>query len=322
MRKGGPTATAPLAVTAAVISPTRPSFRTVWRQQWMLYVMLLPALVLLVLFSFYPLWGIKVAFIDYNPYQGMDASPFVGLNNFQQVFSGPDFWPILRNTVFIAVAKIVVGQIAALVFALMIHQVVARFFNRIVQTITTFPHFLSWVIIGGIMVQLLSSDGSVNNLLGVVGMGPIRFLGDTTIFPWTLIFSETWKEFGFGAVIYLAALTAINPDLYEAAAMDGAGRRARLRHIMLPGIAPTIILLSCLSLGNVLNAGFEQVLVLLNPIVFDTGDIIDTYVYRHGLLEANFSVATAVGLMKSVVGFVLILLSYWLADKFANYRIF
>jgi putative aldouronate transport system permease protein len=204
----------------------------------------------------------------------------------------------------------------------MVYEVGVRLFRRAVQTITTFPHFLSWVIIGGIMTQMLSSTGAVNGLLAAARLRPVEFLGSTTVFPWTLILSETWKEFGFGAVIYLAALTAINPQLYEAAAVDGAGRGARLWHVTLPGITPTIVLLSCLSLGSVLNAGFEQVQVLLNPLVYSTGDIIDTFVYRHGLLEGAYSIGTAVGLVKAVVGFGLILLSYWLADRFANYRIF
>lgn len=284
--------------------------------------MLIPAAVFLALFHFYPLWGIGLAFVEYNPFKGLRGSPFVGLDNFKQVFTMRESWPIFRNTVVIAVGKIISGQLAALIFALLLHQVSTRYFKRVVQTMTTLPHFLSWVIVGGIMVQILSTTGGINAILQSMGLDPIRFLGNVKIFPWTLILSETWKEFGFGSVIYLAALTQINPDLYEAAAVDGAGRGARLRYITLPGISGTIVLMSCLSLGSVLNAGFEQVLVLMNPIVYATGDIIDTYVYRVGLLGSNFSLATAVGLIKSFLGFALILLSYWLADRLANYRVF
>ncbi|MCS7222696.1 MAG: ABC transporter permease subunit [Anaerolineae bacterium] len=288
--------------------------------------MLLPALALLALFHFYPIWGVLIAFKDYSPLKGLAGSPWVGLDNFRRFFDSPNALLIIRNTLFIAVGKIVFGQLVAVLFSLMLNEVRIYLFKRAVQTATTLPHFLSWVIIGGIMVQILSTSGPVNRLLGMVGIPPIRFLGNPSIFPWTLIFSEVWKEFGFGAVIYLAALTAINPELYEAAAVDGAGRFARLIHITLPGIRPTIILMACLSLGGILNAGFEQVLVLYNPVVYKTGDIIDTFVFRVGLVGQgglpDYSLGTAVGLFKSGIGFFLIMLSYWLADRFANYRIF
>ncbi len=308
-------------VTGEVAGVHRP-FRLIWQQHWMLYLMLAPAAILLALFYFYPLWGVAIAFVDYNPFAGLAGSPFVGLANFEQVLAGRDFWEILRNTVLIATGKIVIGQAAAVAFALVLHELRSRLFTRTVQTVTTFPHYLSWVIIGGIAVEVLSSTGVVNRTIGLIGARPIGFLGDPAIFPVTMIVLDTWKEFGFGAVIYLAALTNISPELYEAAAVDGAGRWARLWHITLPGIMSMIALMSCLSLGNVLNAGFEQILVLYNPVVYSTGDILDTYVYRIGILQTSFSIATAVGLFKSAVGFVLILLSYWLADRLANYRIF
>jgi len=202
----------------------------------------------------------------------------------------------------------------------------SHFFKRTVQTMTTLAHFLSWIIIGGMMVQILSTKGAVNQIVTSFGLEPIRFLSDPAVFPWTLIGLETWKEFGWGAVIYLAALTNINPELYEAAAVDGADRFQRMRHITLPGIKTLIILMSCLSLGGILSAGFEQVLVLYNPVVYKTGDILDTYIYRVGLVGSggmpDYSLGTAVGLLQGGVGFVLILVSYWLADKFANYRVF
>jgi len=222
--------------------------------------------------------------------------------------------------------KIILGQITAVIFALMLNEVRPRLFKRLTQTATTLPHFLSWVIIGGIMIQVLGTSGLVNKGLSALGLETVRFLGKPSVFPWTLILSDVWKGFGFGAVIYLAALTGINPELFEAAAVDGADRFQRIRYITLPSILPTIILMACLSLGSILNAGFDQVLVLYNPSVMRTGDIIDTYVYRVGLIGEggmiNYGLASAVGLMKSVVGFFLIVASYWLAGKFANYRIF
>ena len=298
------------------------SFHQVWRQHWMLYVFLIPAAVALVLFHYVPLYGIAIAFLRYNPARGILGSPFVGLANFARFLGRAAGLEVLRNTLVIAVSKIIVGQVAAICFALLLNEMKGAAFRRIVQTTTTFPYFVSWVIIGGVMLQILSSSGPVNTVVKAFGAQPIRFLGRPSVFTWTLVFSDAWKGFGFSAVIYFAALTAISPDLYEAAVVDGAGRWSRMRHVTLPGIGPTVILMSCLALGGILNAGFEQVLVLYNPRVYATGDIIDTYVYRIGLLERDYGLGAAVGLFRSVIGFFLILLSYWLADRLADYRIF
>jgi len=304
----------------------KPPFRAVFKQHWMMYVMLLPALTLLALFHYYPLWGISMAFVKFNPVTGMKGSPFVGLANFETFLESQYAWPIFRNTLLIAIGKIFFGQLFAIIFALMLNEMRSRAFKRTIQTTTTLPNFLSWVLIGGIMAQILARAGLVNVFLKSLGLPVVPFLGKASIFPWTMIFTDVWKGFGWGAVIYLAALTAINPELYEAAAVDGAGRFARLFNITLPGISSTIVLMSCLALGGILNAGFEQILVLYNAMVYSTGDIIDTYVFRVGLVGSggvpDFSLGTAVGLFKSVIGFILIMLSYWLADRFANYRIF
>jgi putative aldouronate transport system permease protein len=181
---------------------------------------------------------------------------------------------------------------------------------------------MSWVILAGIMMDIFSYKGPVNQVLSLLGIEPVLFFARPDLFPGLVIGSDVWKTFGFNAIIYLAALTSINPTLYEAAAMDGATRMQRLRYVTIPGIASTIILLAVLGLGNVLNAGFDQIFNLYNPLVYSTGDIIDTWVYRTGLLNMQYGLATAVGLLKSVVGFILITLSYYLADRFANYRIF
>jgi len=304
----------------------RRSFSSTLKMHWMMYAMLIPAVILLILFQYYPMWGVLIAFKDYSPVRGFAASPWVGFKNFELFFGGRNAWPILRNTATISIGKIVLGQLMAVVFALLLNEVRLKTFKRAVQTTTTLPHFLSWVIVGGMMTQFLGSSGPINQALSALGMSRIRFLGQPSIFPWTLILSDVWKGFGFGSVIYLAALAGINPELYEAAAVDGAGRFGRLWHVTIPGITSTIVLLSCLSLGGILNAGFEQVLVLYNPLVMRTGDIIDTYVYRIGLIGGggvpDFSLGTAVGLFKSGIGFILIMISYWLADKLANYRIF
>jgi putative aldouronate transport system permease protein len=206
---------------------------------------------------------------------------------------------------------------------LMLNNVTSRMFKRSVQTIIYLPHFLSWIILAGIMVEILSpSDGIVNQAIKLIGLKPVFFLGDAKIFPWTMVVTDVWKSFGFGTIIYLAALTDIDPTLYEAAVVDGATRWQQTRHITLPGIVGTIIMLSTLSLGNILNAGFDQIFNLYSPLVYRTGDIIDTLVYRTGILNNQYGVATAVGLLKSVVSLLLIGIAYKLADKWAGYRIF
>ncbi|RAV09214.1 ABC transporter permease [Paenibacillus contaminans] len=285
--------------------------------------MILPGFIIVFIYAYVPMVGIVMAFQDYNPVDGMFGSRWVGLDNFRYIFSLPDTVQVIWNTVFIATLKIIAGLIAPIVTALLIHEIGKQFFKRIVQTMVYLPHFLSWVILGGILIDVLSpSQGIVNQLLGFVGIPPIFFLGDNAWFPFTLVISDTWKEFGFSMIVYLAAITSINPSLYEAAVIDGAGHFRRVWHITLPGIRPIIVLLVTLSLGQVLNAGFEQVFVLYSPQVYESGDILDTLVYRIGLQNAQYSIATAVGLFKSAVSLVLVGVSYWLAYRFANYRIF
>ena len=298
------------------------SFRVVWRRHWMIYVMMLAAAVPLVVFYLYPLWGLGVAFVRFSPFKGLARSPFVGLDNFRRFLTGRDAVNVVRNTLVIASGKIVVGQFVALAFALALNEVRSSLFKRTVQTATTFPHFLSWVLVGGIMMEVLGGTGLINRAIESAGLPPVKFFLSPPLFPWTLVALETWKGFGWGAVIYLAALTGINPELYEAAAVDGAGRWGRMWYVSIPGISSTIALLGCLSLGGILSAGFEQVLVFLNPVVYSTGDILDTYIYRVGLLTGEFGVATAAGVFKSVIGFGLVWFSYWLADRYAGYRVF
>ncbi len=287
------------------------------------HLMLLPAVLLVLVFSYGPMLGIVIAFQKYNPVQGFFRSPWVGLDNFRYVALLPDTFQVLWNTVFIALLKIVAGFGIPIVVALLLNEVRSTRFKRTVQTVIYLPHFLSWVILAGILIDILSpSSGIVNQIIKVLGGRPIFFLGQAQWFRWTLVLSDVWKEFGFGTVIYLAALTGIDPTLYEAAVIDGAGRWRRMVSITLPGISSTIILLATLSLGNVLNAGFEQVFNLYSPIVYSTGDIIDTFVYRLGLLDAQYGVASAVGLFKSLVSFVFIVVSYRLAYRLADYTIF
>lgn len=284
--------------------------------------MVLPGLALLIAFTFVPLFYSVIAFQKFNPALGIQNSPWVGLDNFLLLFRIPDARTVFFNTLFIATMKIIMLQSVAIVFALLLNELSFAPVKSAVQTMVYLPHFLSWVILAGILRSILSRDGLLNDVLGLFGVAPIYFLGNPGVFPWVLIGSEVWKEFGFEAIVYLAALTAINPTLYEVAELDGASRFQKMLYISIPSISPTIILLASLSLGSVLSAGFDQIFNLYSPIVYSTGDIIDTYVYRVGLIQGQYSLGTAVGLLKTVISLILIGVSYFLASKYANYRIF
>lgn len=284
--------------------------------------MIVPGLILLIIFNYYPMYGIRIAFQDYNPGLGFERSPWVGLKNFRVLLLLPQFKELLRNTLVLAVSKIIALQLTAIVLALMLNEIRIRFFKRVINQILYLPYFLSWVVLAGIMLDMLAANGLIGRFLHSLNINSFLFLGNAKFFPYTIVVSHVWKEVGFSTIIYLAALTGIDPTLYEAAAVDGADRLQRLWHITLPGISPTIVLIACLSLGGILDAGFDQVLNLYNPAVYATGDILDTYVYRAGLISARYSLAAAVGLFKSVIGFIMITLAYWLAAKFASYRVF
>ncbi|WP_058308402.1 ABC transporter permease [Gracilibacillus massiliensis] len=286
------------------------------------YLMMLPGFVWLFIFSIIPMFGIIIAFQDFNPGQGVFNSEFVGLETFKYMFQLNDTPIIFFNTMFIAIMKIIGNLIVPLLFALMLHELRYIGLKRSIQTIVYLPHFLSWVILGGVLLDIFAYQGPINQLLGVFGVEPILFFGRADLFPFLVVGSDVWKEFGFNTIIYLAALTGINPALYEASGIDGASRMRMLWHVTLPGIRTTAVLLAVLGLGNVLNAGFDQIFNLYNPLVYSTGDIIDTWVYRTGLLNLQYELATAVGLLKSVAGFILISVSYYMAYKFTNYRIF
>lgn len=291
-------------------------------RSWPLYVMLVPGIVQVAIFQYYPMYGVVIAFQKYNPGLGFTKSPWVGLDNFRYILSNPDFYNVLRNSFVIAVSKIVTTQLFAVSLAVLLNEIRSMLFKRTVQTIVYLPHFLSWIVLGGILIDMLSVGGIVTRLFRVFDVEAPMFFGSNTWFVPTLILSNLWKSVGWSTIIYLAALMNIDPQLHEAAAIDGASRWQRIRHVTMPSISSTVVLLACLALGNVLQAGFEQVFTLYNPAVYRTGDILDTYVYRAGLISAQFSLAGAIGLFKSAMGFILIVIAYWLADKFAGYRIF
>ncbi|QHT62251.1 sugar ABC transporter permease [Paenibacillus lycopersici] len=293
------------------------------RQQLPMHLMLLPCIALVAVFSYYPMVGILIAFQNYNPTKGFFGSKFVGLDNFDYVYAMPETMHVLWNTIYIALLKIVFGLLVPVVFAILLDMIRRSFVKRTIQTLIYIPHFLSWVILSGILVDILSpADGIINFMLKGMGLEPIFFLANEKLFPYILVGTDVWKEFGYGTIIYLAAITSIDGTLYEAAVMDGASRFRQVLHVTVPGIMPIVVLMATLSLGNVLNAGFEQVFNLYSPVVYKTGDILDTFVYRIGLLNSQYGVATAVGLFKSVVSFLFIVTGYKLASKFAGYRIF
>ena len=292
-----------------------------FKKQWQYHLMLLPGVLLVLIFSYIPLYGVIIAFQNYNPGMGF-SSPWVGLKNFQYLFSQPAFLRTIWNTFYIAFFKLIGGIVVPVVFALLLNELISNKLKRIFQTLIYIPNFLSWVIMAGVMMDLLAKNGAFNELLTAIGFPVINFLGSPKVFPWTMIISDIWKGFGFGTVVYLAALTSIDPGLYESALLDGATRWQQIRYITIPLLMPTIILMIVLALGSVLNAGFDQIFNLYPPIVYETGDIIDTYVYRLGIQQAQYSVGAAIGLFKSVVSCIMVGLSYILADKLAGYRIF
>ncbi len=291
------------------------------KKQWQFHLMLLPGVILVFIYSYVPLYGLIIAFEKYNPGKGF-ASPWVGMDNFRYVFSQPNFIRTIWNTLYIAIFKLAGGILVQVTVALLLNEVLNNKVKRVFQTLVYIPNFLSWVIMAGVLMDILSTDGIINSALKAIGLNGINFLSDPKIFPWTMIVSDIWKGFGFGTVVYLAALTGIDPGLYEAAMVDGAKRWKQTIYITLPMLMPTVILMTVLALGSVMNAGFDQIYNLYAPVVYQTGDIIDTYVYRLGLEQAQYSVGTAVGLFKSVISCILVLLSYLLADKAAGYRIF
>lgn len=294
-----------------------------FHRQLPLHIMLLPALLLLAVYSYLPMLGLVMAFQKYVPALGFFRSEWVGLDNFTYIFSLPDFKVALFNTFFIATMKMIAGLIVPVTIALLLNEVGFTPLKRVMQTVVYFPHFLSWVVLSAIFIDVLSpSTGILAQIIALFGINPPFFLGDNQWFPYVLVITDVWKEFGFGTIVYLAAITSISPELYEASLMDGANRWKQTLHVTLPGMIPIIVLMATLSLGNVLNAGFDQVYNLYSPVVYNSGDIIDTLVYRIGFIESQYSVGTAIGLFKSLVSTTMISLSYYLAYKFTKYRIF
>ncbi len=280
--------------------------------------MVIPGIIFLLIFSYGPMFGLLMAFQDYVLAKGITGSEFVGFDNFKYIFNLPDIWKVTSNTLVIAIWKMILNTAIPILFAILLNEIRLSWMKKSIQTIVYLPHFLSWVILASVVGNLFSLDGSVNAILNNFGIDSLNFLGNNQLFPKLLIGSDVWKEFGYNSIVYLAAITSIDPGLYEAATMDGAGWWQRVWHVTLPGMLPFILLMTILALPNILNAGFDQVFNLYSPIVYEKGDILDTYIYRIGLVGRDYSTGAAVGLVKSIIGLVLILGSNKLAEKKTN----
>ncbi len=285
----------------------------------MLLLFLLPAFVWYFIFYYIPMYGLTIAFKDFQILDGILGSPWVGFANFERMFQTHEFIRVLRNTLIISGLKLVFVYSSGIVLALLLNELLHDKFKRFVQTVSYLPHFLSWVIIGSIMIELLSPvSGLVNNVIKALGGKPVYFLADPHWFVPVLIASDIWQSVGWGSIIYLAAISGIDPQIYEAATIDGAGRMTKIWRITLPSIANVIVIMMIFNIGSLMNAGFDQIFNLYNPRVYEVGDIIDTYVYRVGLVSMDYSFSTAVGLFKNAIGLALVLLVNRVANRFGQ----
>mgnify|MGYP000853072033 FL=1 len=278
-----------------------------------LYLMLIPGLLFLIIYKFVPLYGISIAFEDYNifagsnPFEAISLSPWVGLKHFERLFGSRDFIKVLTNTLIINSYKIIFLFPLPIIAAIMLNEIKNRSYRRGTQTFIYIPYFLSWVVVFGIFYSLLGTYGMVNQLLNFIGIDSISFFSNKGIFRGLLVVTEGWKEIGWNTVIYMAAITSIDPTLYEAARVDGANKLRQILNITLPGLFPTIVLMLIMKVGYILDTGFEQILVMYNPTVYDVADVIQTYVYRIGMGQMNYSLGTALGLFNAVIAFILII---------------
>lgn len=285
-------------------------------------LMLLPGTIFLLIFSYMPMTGIIMAFENFKPAKGIFGSDWVGLYHFKVLFESPMVGRVFRNTLVIALGKIVLTSILGIVFAILLNEIRVKWLKKGVQTIVYLPHFLSWVVLASVVTNMFRLTGSVNSLLEIFNIEPINFLGSNDLFQPLLIGTHIWKEFGYSSIVYLAAITTVDPNLHEAAAIDGASWWKRVWHVTLPAMVPIILLMAAINISTILSAGFDQVYNLYSEIVYETGDILDTYVYRASMIEHRYSFGTAVGLLKSVIGMVLLLSTNWLSRKFAHRSIF
>ncbi|NGP46292.1 sugar ABC transporter permease [Bacillaceae bacterium SIJ1] len=272
-----------------------------------IYIMVLPAVLYYVIFHYFPMYGLQIAFKDYSTAVGIWSSPWTGFNHFIEFFNGYYFWTLIRNTLLISIYELLFAFPAPILLALLLNEVRRMAFKRTIQTVTYLPHFISVVVVVGMIVDFTSKDGLVNQLIAFIGLEPVSFLQEAEWFRTIYVGSGIWQGIGWGSIIYLAAMANVQPQLYEAARMDGAGRFRQAIHVTIPGILPTIVILFILQMGNMMTIGYEKIILMYNPMTYETADVISTYVYRKGILEADFSYSAAVGLFNAVINFALLI---------------
>lgn len=297
--------------------------REIKRQRY-IYLMIFIPMVFYIVFKYVPLWNAQIAFRDFKSVRfGIAKAPFVGLQNFKEFVSSYYFWNLIKNTLMYSFGKLIVSLPAAIILSIGIYECRHKFLRKAVQTLAYLPHFLSWVIMYGILLSLFApGDGVINDLLKSFGRKPIDFLTNSSTFPFLVIFSDAWKEMGWSAIIFIAALMGIDTTLFEAAMVEGANAWQRVRYITLPAIRPVIVIVLLLKIGTIMDAGFNQIFMLYSPAVYNVADIIDTWVYRQGLLDGRFGLATAAGLFKGTIGMLLVLTSNYLSKRFTENSLF
>ncbi len=282
--------------------------RREWRRNKYVYLMLSPVILFYLVFHYAPMYGVIIAFKDFSPGWGIWKSPWVGFEWFVEFFNSHYFWRLIRNTLLINVYDVIFGFPVPIIFALLLNELSSQKFKRWVQTVTYLPHFISVVVVVSMILDFLARDGLINDLLQLFGISSIPFMLNPAWFRTVYVGSGIWQGFGWGAIIYLAALSNIDPTLYEAAEIDGAGRWAKMRHVTIPGILPTVIIMLILRLGQIMSVGYEKIILMYNPMTYETSDVISTFVYRKGLLQMNYSYSTAIGLFNSIINFTLLIL--------------
>jgi putative aldouronate transport system permease protein len=281
-----------------------------------------PAVVYYIIFHYLPMYGLLIAFKDYQFRLGIWDSPWVGFEHFEHIFALESFWQVFRNTIVLSLYKLIFGFPAPIVLAVLFNEIRIAVFKRIAQTLSYLPHFLSWVVVAGLFIQFLSpSIGPVNLVLKTLGLEPIYFLGNTAWFRFTLVITDIWKDIGWGTIVYLAVLSGINPELYEAAEVDGSNRFQNMIYITLPSLVPVITIMFIFAIGKIVNDDFDQVFNLYNPAVYEVGDVLSTYTYRRGLVQLDYSFAAAVGLIKNVLAFALIVIANAFSKKINEHGI-
>lgn len=288
----------------------------------MFNLMVLPGLIMCLIFAYGPMIGLVMAFQNFNPFKGFLGSEFIGLDNFRYLFSMPDFAAAFKNTVIIATSKAALFLIIPLILALMVNELTSKRYIKAVQTSMFLPYFLSWAILGGVVLEIFAYDGIINSVFEILGMDKISFMSSNKYARNVIIWSDVWKNMGYNMIVFFAAITGVDTSLYEAAEMDGAGKLKQMWHITMPGIAPIVFMMMVLSFGNLLNANFDQILIMYNPMIYETTDVLDTLVYRIGIFNKQYGVSAAMGLFKSVISFALVVGSNYLAYKLTDYRIF